>query len=106
MKEAVKIANAGNFTPCATLAALGIKLRALDLRAPIKERVQLGQKTVKHTPLEKLEDALITILAGAHGLCEINTRLRADPALQRTFGRSTCADQSVVQAMLNACTSQ
>jgi hypothetical protein len=39
---------------------------------------------IKHEPIEKLQDALITILAGAHGLSEINTRLRADPALQRT----------------------
>lgn len=49
--------------------------------------------------------ALITILAGAHGLSEINTRLRSDPALQRAFGREACADQSVVQETLNACTS-
>ena len=51
-----------------------------------------------------MQDALITILAGAHGLSEINTRLRADPVLQRAFGREACADQSVVQATLNACT--
>src|SRR5579883_3089051 len=43
--------------------------------------------------------------AGAHGLVEINTRLRADEALQRAFGRSRCAEQSVVQDTLNACSS-
>jgi len=106
MNKAAKNAESAHFTPRTTLAAIGLKLRALDLLAPIKERVQIGQKTVKHTPLEKLEDALITILAGAHGLCEINTRLRSDPALQRAFGRSACADQSVVEATLNACTPQ
>jgi len=94
------------YSPRATLAAAGVKLRTLDLLAPIKERVCLNQKQVKYAPWEKLEDALITILAGAHGLCEINTRLRADPALQRAFGRKACADQSVVQATLNACTPQ
>src|SRR5262249_5161042 len=31
------------------------------------------------------------------------TRLRSDTALQRAFGRSACADQSVVQDTLNAC---
>jgi len=31
--------------------------------------------------------------------------MRSDPALQRAFGRNACADQSVVQATLNACTS-
>ena len=86
------------YSPRATLAALGLKLRALGLLKPIRETVTIEQKTVRHSPLDKLLDALITILAGAHGLCEINTRLRADPALQRAFGKEACADQSVVQA--------
>jgi hypothetical protein len=29
---------------------------------------------------------LISLLTGAHGLVEINTRLRADRGLQRAFG--------------------
>jgi hypothetical protein len=56
--------------------------------------------------MEKLTDAFIAILSGAHGLCEINTRVRTDTALQRAFGRSSCAEQSVVQETLDACTSQ
>ena len=104
MKKAAKIAHTTHFTPRATLAAIGVKLRTLDLLAPLKERVKIGQKTIKHEPFDKVQDALITILASAHGLSEINTRLRSDPALQRAFGRVACADQSVVQATLNACT--
>lgn len=34
---------------------------------------------------------------------EINSRLRADPVLQRAFGRGLCAEQSVVQRTLDAC---
>jgi len=49
---------------------------------------------------------LISMLAGAHGLVEINTRLRADVGLQRAFGRSRCAEQSVVQDTLNASTAE
>ena len=64
------------YSPRATLAVLGLKLRALGLLEPIRETVTIEQKTVRHSPLDKLLDALITILAGAHGLCEINTRLR------------------------------
>jgi hypothetical protein len=94
-----------HFSPRATLAAIGLKIRAMNLLAPIKEMVKIAQKRIKHEPFEKLQDALITILAGSHGLVEINTRLRSDPALQRAFGRNACADQSVVQATLNACTS-
>jgi hypothetical protein len=68
--------------------------------------VQIGQKTVKHTPTDKLYDAFMSLLAGAHGLVEINTRLRADPALQAAFGRKACAEQSVVQETLSACTAE
>jgi hypothetical protein len=66
--------------------------------------VQIRQKTIKHTPADKLYDAFISLLAGAHGLVEINTRLRTDPALQQAFGRRACAEQSVVQETLDACT--
>ena len=37
-------------------------------------------------------------------MVEINTRLRSDIALQRAFGRRSCAEQSVVQETLDACT--
>ena len=67
------------YSPRATLAALGLKLRALDLLATVKAKLRIHQKTVRHTLFQKLEDALITILAGAHGLSEINTRLRWRP---------------------------
>ena len=94
------------FTGCATLAAIGIKLRDLKVFHPIEQTVQIGQKTIKDSPSDKLYDAFISLLAGAHGLVEINTRLRAEAALQRAFGRSRCAEQSVVQDTLNACTAQ
>jgi hypothetical protein len=76
----------------------------LDLLAPIREGVTVPQKCVKYTPFEKLYDALIAILAGAHGIVEVNEGLRADPALQRAFGRHACAEQSVIQDTLDACT--
>jgi hypothetical protein len=78
-------------------------LQKLDLFGPVREIVKIAQKTVKHAPTDKLYDALIALLAGAHGLVEINTRLRSDAALQAAFGRSACAEQSVVQETLNAC---
>jgi hypothetical protein len=52
-------------SPRATLAAVGMKLQALQLFAPIREKVKIAQKKIKHGPLDKLHDALITILAGA-----------------------------------------
>src|SRR5919109_170592 len=92
-----------HFSPAASLAALGTHLRQIDLFGPICESVKIAQKSVKYTPIDKLKDAFISILAGAHGLCEINTRLRSDVALQAAFGRKACAEQSVVQETLNKC---
>lgn len=93
-----------HFPPRASLAALGLRLRRLGLLDAITSTVKVPQKTVRHTPAEKLYDAFLAILSGAHGLSEINTRLRADPTLQRCFGRATCAEYSLVQDTLDACT--
>jgi Transposase DDE domain group 1 len=93
-------------TAHASLAALGVHLRHLDLFGPIREQVRIEQKTVRYTPTDKLYDAFIALLAGAQGLVEINGRLRPDPALQAAFGRSACAEQSVVQETLDACSEE
>ena len=106
MKKPQPITDARIYTPRATLCAIGLKIRSLKLFDTIAEHVHLRQKTIKHTPLDKLQDAFIAILSGAHGLVEVNTRVRSDSALQRAFGRSCCAEQSVVQETLSACTAQ
>ena len=91
------------YTPRATLVALGLKVRQLGILDLIGKQVQIGQKEIKHSPKDKLVDALVTILAGAHGLVEANKRVRPDRALQRAFGREDCAEQSVISETLNAC---
>ncbi len=105
MNESIT-ATTKHFSPAASLAALGVKLSHLDLFGPIRTEVQIRQKTIKHTPADKLYDAFISLLAGAHGMVEINTRLRTDAALQHAFGRQACAEQSVVQQTLDACTDE
>jgi hypothetical protein len=94
------------YSPRATLCAIGIKLRSLKFFDTLAQHLHIRQKTIHHTPIEKLTDAFIAILAGVHGLCEVNTRVRSDAALQHAFGRKGCAEQSVVQETLDACTSQ
>ncbi len=63
------------FSPAASLAAIGLKVQELQVFEPIRVRVQIAQKAVKHAPGDKLYEAFITMLAGAHGLVEINSRL-------------------------------
>jgi hypothetical protein len=49
-----------HFTGCASLAAIGVKLSQLKLFDPIRTTAQIGRKTIKHTPADKLYDALIS----------------------------------------------
>lgn len=91
-------------SPHASLAAIGALLQERRILEPIRQTVQIAQKTIRHSPTDKLLDALIAILAGAQGLVEVNSLLRSDVALQRAFGRRGCADQSTIQDTLNHAT--
>jgi hypothetical protein len=99
-------ATTSHASPRASLAAIGALLRHYDLFGPVREHLTIAQKSVKYTPTDKLYDGLIALLAGAHGLVEVNTRLRTDRALQQAFGRTACAEQSVIQQTLDACTAE
>lgn len=43
------------FNAHATLAAIGNHLRHVDLLAPLREKVQIAQKTVKFSPFDKID---------------------------------------------------
>jgi hypothetical protein len=94
------------YSPRASLVAFGVRFQQQGLWQPVVERVQIHQKVRHHEPLAKVGAALINILAGGHGLNEINTRVRPDLALQRAFGRTTCAEQSSISRTFNACTTE
>jgi hypothetical protein len=106
MSPAVSATAVQRSTAHASLAALGVSMRHADLFGPIRKGVHISQKTVRYAPTDKLYDAFIALLAGAHGLVEINGCLRPDPALQAAFGRTGCAEQAVVPDTLDACTQE
>jgi hypothetical protein len=70
----------------------------------IGEQVKIKQKVIKHTPTDKLKDLLINMMAGGHGVADINNRVRVDKTIQLAFGRRVCAEQSTISETLNACT--
>ncbi len=92
------------FSAHASLATIGLWMKERNIWQKIEQQVAIKQKTIRHTPHEKLKDAFINILAGGRGNVEVNHRVRTDKALQLAFGRSACAEQSVVSETLNACT--
>src|SRR5579884_1586730 len=95
-----------HYSPRAFLAAVGHLLTMRRVLEPVEKLVRVRQKTLKHTPVQKLKDAFIAILAGARGMVEVGKRLESDLVLQRAFGRDSCADQSTIQDTLDACTQE
>lgn len=92
------------FSGQASLAVVGVHMNQMGLWQVVEQEVQIRQKVLRHRPIDKLKDAFINILAGGHGLVETNLRVRSDAALQRAFGRTSCAEQSTISETLNACT--
>jgi hypothetical protein len=72
----------------ASLAVMGKRFIDMKLWDEVRPRVHIRQKVMRHTPQDKLLDCFISILAGGHGLVEVNTRVRPDRSLQRAFGRT------------------
>jgi hypothetical protein len=91
------------FSARASLGALGLHIQRKRIWDTVERCVHIEQKVIWHAPTDKLLDAFINILAGGHGLVEVNKRVRPDEALQRAFGRQACADQSTISDTLNAC---
>jgi hypothetical protein len=95
-----------HFTARVPLVALGSKIHQMKLFEPIENKVHIHQKILKYRPVDKLKDGFIALLCGAQGMKDINKQVRPEPALQKAFGRQGCAEQSVVQDTLNACSAQ
>jgi len=95
-----------NFTAVLPLTAIGAKIRQMKLFKPIEDVVKIQQKIIKYRPVDKLMDGYIALLSGAQGMKDINKQVRGEPAVQKAFGRTGCAEQSVVQDTLDAGTEQ
>lgn len=90
----------------ASLCVLGMHLRRIHFFKPLEHRVQIRQKVLKYTPIQKLEMFFVGLLAGAKAVSHTATTVRVDPALIAAFGLPGCAEQSVIAQTLNAATEQ
>ncbi len=93
-------------TSRASLCALGEYLKRHCFFAPLREQVQVAQKTVRYRPVDKVLDGLLGILCGAKTIAQSNGTIRVDPAVQRAFGRTGCAEQSTIARTLQASTAE
>ncbi len=80
----------------ASLCLLGVYLRRMGFFKPLEAHVQIQQKVLKYTPVQKLEMFLVAVLAGAKAVSHTATTIRLDPALIRAFGLPGCAEQSSI----------
>lgn len=94
------------FSANASLALLAAWTNSHKIWDALAAQVHIRQKTIKHSPSEKLKDLLINIWAGGDRVSSVNNLLRTDEGLQRLFGRNTCAEQSVISETLNAVTGE
>lgn len=94
------------FSGHASLAIVGTWMSQNQIWKEIEERVKIKQKVIRHTPTDKIKDLLIHILAGGHGIADVNNRVRTDKPLQLAFGRSACAEQSTIHETLDASTGE
>ena len=93
-------------TSRASLCALGEYLRRQCFFAPLREQLTITQKAVRYRPVDKVLDGLLGLLCGAKTISQSNVTIRVDPAVQRAFGRTGCAEQSTIARTLQACTAE
>lgn len=88
-------------TQFAPLGVLGYCLTRSKFLDEVFASVTFTEKTVAHKPAAKLQDALVSILAGCRAISTINTRMRPDRALAQAWGREQFAEQSSVARTLD-----
>jgi hypothetical protein len=96
------------FSGCASLAAVGQWMRQKGIWQAVEQRVVIEQKVLRYQVLDKLLDGLINILAGGHGLVEVNTVSNGEECSQNTGIRNlTIARRTapVIQCLLTISTS-
>jgi hypothetical protein len=94
------------YTSHGSLIAVAMWMKHKAIWDDVNKKVTVPQKTVRYRPTDKLLAILVAILSGAHGLVEVNTRLRSDHALSEAFGLEGWPDQSTLSETLSACTSE
>jgi hypothetical protein len=85
------------------LAVLGYCLTRTKFLEPVFAELDLPiKKEVDHSVADKLQDVLVSILAGCRSIAQVNTRLRPDRALAQAWQREHFAEQSNLARTLDA----
>jgi hypothetical protein len=90
-------------TQCAPLAALLAHYQQNQVFEPLSN-VRLAMKSRDFTPQDKLEQVIVSILAGCQTISEVNQKLKSEHPLASAGGWPRFADQSGLSRTLDALT--
>lgn len=102
MKPAIVLAPLPTFTGYAPLGVLGYCLTRTGFLQPVWQAMSWSMKRLRYSPAEKLQDVLVSILAGLPAIAHVNTRLRPDRTLAAAWNRTQFAEQSTLAYTLDA----
>ena len=102
MSTAIRLTSMPQDTSFVPLGVLGYCLTRNAFLAPVLSELALPIKEVDHGPNAKVQDVLVSILAGCRAISQVNTRIRPDTALARAWGRERFAEQSTLSRTLDA----
>lgn len=88
------------------LAVLGYCLTRSQFLAPVWAPIEWTMQTRDHSPTAKLQDMLVSIMAGNTAVYQINTRIRPDLTLASAWQRPQFAEQSNIAKLLDRLTAQ
>ena len=86
------------------LAVLGYCVTRTQFLAPVWAPMEWTMQTRDHSPTAKLQDLLVSIMAGNTAVSQINTRLRPDLTLAAAWQRRQFAEQSNIAKLLDQLT--
>jgi hypothetical protein len=103
MQIEIGIAEETYNTKYAPLAVLAAKYRDSQRLKPLQE-VCIDMKKVNYSGQDKLEQLLLSILAGCEYISEVNSKLKTEEALAQAWGWRDFADQSSLSRCLDGLT--
>lgn len=101
MSILIRLVDMSGSTQFAPLGVLGYCLTRTDFLKEVFAPMHFSEKTVDHSPGAKLQDVLVSVLAGCRAISTINTRLRPDRALAQAWDREQFAEQSNIARSLD-----
>ncbi len=102
MKVPIVLESLPTHTCYVPLCVLGYCLTRTGFLEPVWNALEWPMKTLRHTPTEKLQDVLVSLLAGNESIAQINTHARPDVTLAMAWNRRQFAEQSTIADTLNA----